>query len=97
DSEEMLSQLPDAPFVKKIVGRYPQCAGLADEFNGKLDVILIYSVIHYVFAESNLWDFFDRSLALLAHRGQMLIGDVPNISKRKRFFSSPAGIKFHQE
>jgi len=27
----------------------------------------------------------------------MLIGDIPNVSKRKRFFSSPAGIKFHQE
>lgn len=27
----------------------------------------------------------------------MLIGDIPNISKRKRFFSSDAGVKFHQE
>src|SRR5256885_8167314 len=26
-----------------------------------------------------------------------LIGDIPNVSQRKRFFSSPAGIKFHQE
>lgn len=26
----------------------------------------------------------------------MLIGDIPNISKRKRFFSSENGISFHQ-
>ncbi|NRZ59471.1 hypothetical protein DFR97_003419 [Clostridium beijerinckii] len=26
----------------------------------------------------------------------MLIGDIPNISKRKRFFSSNQGIKYHQ-
>lgn len=26
----------------------------------------------------------------------MLIGDIPNISKRRRFFSSPEGVKFHQ-
>lgn len=26
----------------------------------------------------------------------MLIGDIPNVSKRKRFFASEAGIKFHQ-
>ena len=97
DSEEMLSQLPDAAFVKKIAGYYPNCAGLADEFNGKIDVILSYSVLHYVFAESNLWDFFDQSLALLARGAEMLIGDVPNVSMRKRFFSSPAGVKFHQE
>jgi hypothetical protein len=60
-------------------------------------VILTYSVLHYVFVESNVWDFLDQSLALLSHGGEMLIGDVPNVSKRKRFFSSPAGVKFHQE
>ena len=27
----------------------------------------------------------------------MLIGDIPNVSKRKRFFSSPAGVMFHHE
>ena len=26
----------------------------------------------------------------------MLIGDIPNISKRKRFFSSETGIAFHK-
>ena len=97
DCEEMLSQLPDSPGLRKIAGCYPRCAGLADEFRGKVDVILTYSVLHYVFAESNVWDFLDQSLALLSHGGEMLIGDIPNVSKRKRFFSSPAGIKFHQE
>ena len=97
DSEEMLAQLPDEPFVKKIAGYYPHCPSLADEFDGKVDAILTYSVLHYIFVESNLWNFLDQSLALLAHGGEMLIGDVPNVSKRKRFFSSPAGVKFHQE
>jgi hypothetical protein len=97
DSEEMLSQLPDEPFLKKVAGYFPQCPGLVEEFNGKVDAILSYSVLHYVFAESNLWEFFDQSLALLAPSGEMLIGDVPNVSKRKRFFSSPQGVKFHQE
>lgn len=27
----------------------------------------------------------------------MLIGDIPNISKRKRFFASEAGMRFHRE
>ena len=27
----------------------------------------------------------------------MLIGDIPNISKRKRFFSSASGIRYHQD
>jgi hypothetical protein len=41
--------------------------------------------------------FLDSLLALLAPGGQLLIGDVPNISKRKRFFASDNGIRFHQE
>ncbi len=97
DSEEMLSRLPDEPFITKIAGYYPQCEDLFTRFTGKVDVILTYSVLHYVFAESNVWYFLDRSLVLLSPGGEMLIGDIPNISKRKRFFSSPAGIKFHQE
>jgi len=62
-----------------------------------VDVLLTYSVLHYVFAEGNVWDFLDRSLELLAEGAEMLIGDIPNISKRRRFFSSANGVKFHQQ
>jgi hypothetical protein len=57
--------------------------------------VLAYSVLHYVFAEGNGWDFLDRSLDLLAPGGAMLLGDIPNVSKRKRFFMSDAGIVHH--
>jgi len=97
DSEEMLSRLPDTPGAKKIVGYYPECEAALSSYIGRIDVIVTYSVLHYVFAESNIFSFLDLSLSLLAPGGQMLIGDVPNISKRNRFFSSAAGIKFHQE
>jgi hypothetical protein len=97
DSAEMLARLPDAPFVKKIAAYYPQCEELFEESAGKVDAILSYSVLHYVFAESNVWEFLDRSLTLLAHGGEMLIGDVPNVSQRKRFFASPEGVRFHQQ
>ncbi len=97
DSEEMLAHLPDEPFIKKIAGYYPQCSDLIAQHVGQVDVCLAYSVLHYVFAEGNCWEFLDRSLALLAAGGEMLLGDIPNISKRKRFFSSAAGIKFHKE
>ena len=96
DSAEMLARLPDDDFIEKFPAYYPASGELFDQYAGKVDVILTYSVLHYVFAESNVWEFLDRSLALLAEGGEMLIGDLPNISKRKRFFASPAGIKFHQ-
>lgn len=96
DSAEMLARLPDDQFIEKFPAYYPAAGELFDRYSGKVNVILTYSVLHYVFAESNVWEFLDRSLALLADGGEMLIGDLPNISKRKRFFASPAGIKFHQ-
>jgi hypothetical protein len=50
-----------------------------------------------IFIESNIWEAFDRSLELLSAGGEMLIGDIPNVSKRKRFFNSPNGVRFHQK
>ena len=97
DSAEMLARLPEERFVEKFPAYYPSADDLFERYAGKVDVILTYSVLHYVFAESNVWEFLDRSLALLADGGEMLIGDIPNVSKRKRFFSSAAGIKFHQD
>lgn len=97
DSAEMLRHLPESNLVKKIPGCYPNCRVLFQEYAEKVDVILCYSVLHYIFAESNLWEFLDRSLELLAHGGQMLIGDIPNVSKRKRFFSSATGSSFHKQ
>lgn len=96
DSPEMLAHLPDGPGVTKVPGFYPDCKDALDPWKGKFDVILCYSVFHYVFVEAGFWKFLDYSLELLADGGQMLIGDIPNVSKRKRFFSSTAGIRFHQ-
>jgi hypothetical protein len=96
DSEEMLALLPDEPFITKIPGYYPKSEYLFDTFRNRVDVILTYSVIQYVFAESNIWDFLDSSLELLKEHGEMLIGDIPNISKRKRFLSSNSGATYHQ-
>jgi hypothetical protein len=97
DSAEMLGHLPDGPGQLKVPGRYPHDAGpVLVEYAGRVDAILCYSVLHYVFAEQPLFDFIDRTLALLAPGGAWLIGDVPNVSMRKRFFASEAGLRCHQ-
>ena len=96
DSEEMLSQLPDEPHVTKFAGRYPDVPALFDVQRSAVDAVLAYSVLHYVYAERSIWDFVDRSLELLAPGGTMLLGDIPNASKRARFFASEAGTVHHQ-
>lgn len=97
DSEEMLAHLPNYEFIQKFPAYYPQVEPLFQEYNSKVDVLLTYSVLQMIFVEGNFWDFLDRSLELLAEGGEMLIGDLPNTSKRRRFFSSSNGIKFHQQ
>jgi hypothetical protein len=97
DSAEMLSLLPDAPGTIKVPGRFPDdCAAQLQSYKGRVDAILTYSVLQYVFAESNIFDFIDSAITLLADGGEFLIGDIPNVSKRKRFFSSPAGVACHR-
>ena len=97
DSPEMLAHLPDAPGVFKLPGFYPDCDVALQPWIGRFDVILCYSVFQYIFVEASFWKFLDLSIELLAPGGQMLIGDIPNVSKRKRFFASDAGVRFHQD
>lgn len=97
DSAEMLGHLPDDEFIRKAIGRFPiDHADLVSEYAGRVDAVLVYSVLQYVFVEGSVFDFVDACLMLLAPRGQLLLGDLPNQSKRKRFFASAAGARYHQ-
>lgn len=95
DSQEMLDQLPAGP--EKVSALFPNCPEFLKNNAGSFQVILCYSVLHYVVIDTSLLKFLDSALQLLDHGGQFLIGDIPNTSQRNRFFSSPAGVKFHQE
>jgi hypothetical protein len=97
DSPEMLSQLPDGPGITKVPGFYPECRKELEPWIGGFDAMVCYSVLQYLFVEANWGRVIDLSVELLAPGGAMLFGDVPNVSKRKRFFASPAGIRFHRE
>lgn len=97
DSYEMLSQLDDNIYGIKIEGVFPEIPEIKNQYHSKVDMIIVYSVFHYVFYHQNIYDFLDNAIELLAHGGQLLIGDIPNSSKKERFFKSEKGIKYHQE
>lgn len=97
DSAEMLEQLPDvAGVTSKIAGAFPANRDAVRNAVAQADIVLCYSVFHYVFAEGNPFTFLDSIVALLADGGRALIGDIPNISKRRRFFASETGRRFHK-
>jgi hypothetical protein len=96
DSPEMLQRLPDAPHVRKLEGAFPDRLAATDSIaRGGVDALLCYSVFHYLFAEINPFHAVDTIVAALAPGGVALIGDIPNASKRKRFFASAAGREYH--
>lgn len=97
DSEEMLQYFPDEASLRKVPGFFPDCFDVLQSEGGGFDVIICYSVLHYIFVEASFWRFLDFGIKLLNNGGSLLIGDIPNISKRKRFFSSETGVRFHKE
>ena len=96
DSFEMLNQLPSDKKIKKHNFFFPDCKNFIKKHLNHYDSILCYSVLQYMFQEAPITHILDRMLSLLAPNGRLLIGDIPNINKRKRFFKSPSGIKFHK-
>jgi hypothetical protein len=97
DAQEMLDQLPSGSASVKIAGRFPQnSAALIPHIEGGADAVLVYSVLQHVFLEDNPFTFLDNLLGLLKPGGELLIGDIPNASMRRRFLASEAGIKYHK-
>lgn len=96
DSPEMLAHLPDSQGVVKVPGMFPTNSAEVLRQAGYVDVILSYSVLQYAFEDTSAWNFLDQALLLLARGGEMLIGDIPNVSKRKRFLASPSGREYHR-
>ncbi|THD60640.1 MAG: class I SAM-dependent methyltransferase [Phenylobacterium sp.] len=95
DHAEMLDQLPTSEAATKLAGRFPQV--LTDEEVGDgFDAILIYSVLQIVILDDNPFAFLDGALRGLRPGGRLLIGDIPNASKLRRFLSSAAGRAFHR-
>jgi hypothetical protein len=101
DAPEMLDLLPDAavdgPPVTKIGAFFPDgCTDWVNAHLGQADAVLVYSVIQTLFTTASVTHFIDTALALLRPGGALLVGDIPNISKRRRFFASESGIAFHK-
>jgi 2-polyprenyl-3-methyl-5-hydroxy-6-metoxy-1,4-benzoquinol methylase len=100
DSAEMLQNIESeivksSQSIRLIPGRFPEeLSSFIEEGVNKYDVIIVYSVIQYVFLESSIFLFIHNCLNLLKHGGILLIGDIPNNSARERFLKSSNGLEF---
>jgi len=98
DSPEMLGLLPaEDHSVRHCAGAFPKNASdILTAAGGPVDAIVCYSVLHYLYVDSNLFDVIDETIGLLASGGRALFGDIPNLSKRRRFFATERGQAFHR-
>jgi cyclopropane fatty-acyl-phospholipid synthase-like methyltransferase len=61
------------------------------------DKILVYSVIHYLKSKEEVLEFINKASNLLKPGGKLLVADLPNFSKKKRFKSTTHGKEFEKE
>ena len=59
--------------------------------------VLVYSVLQTLPDWKTIELFLSRALRLVAPGGKILIGDIPNTSKKQRFLSTEQGLAFHKE
>lgn len=97
DAPEMLELLPDAEHVVKIPGAFPDCLeevrAVAPE---GADVVLVYGVLQVIFGSADIFGFATSAARLLRPHGQLLFGDISNISKTRRFLATPEGVEHHK-
>lgn len=65
------------------------------DVEGDFSKILVYSVLHYLSDEDEVVNFLERAVGLLRSGGRLLIGDIPNDDRKRRFAESERGVRFN--
>ena len=96
DSEEMLARLPNLKNITKAPCQFPE-PNFIETYQGKADAVIVYSVFHCVYLQNDFITFADSLVKLIASGGSLLLADIPNSTRKKRFLSSEQGQRFHQQ
>jgi len=87
--DRMKKRIPDADNIKYFPGNF-----LNISIDEEYDKILIYSVLHYLKNEKEVFHFIDKALSLLKDGGRLLLGDLANRDNENRFYNSVQGKKW---
>ena len=63
----------------------------------QFDKILIYNVIHTLANREEALAFLDKAVSLVAPGGRLLLGDIPNADRKRRFFATNSGARFQEQ
>jgi 2-polyprenyl-3-methyl-5-hydroxy-6-metoxy-1,4-benzoquinol methylase len=67
------------------------------QLSGPFDRVLIYAVISSLPDWDTLLGMLDAAVRPLPGGGRLLLGDIPNADRKKRFLESPAGKQFNEQ
>ena len=70
---------------------------LETEIPGRYQKILTYGVVSCLRDADEVVRFIEKAAGLLAPGGRLLVGDIPNVDKKRRFAESPEGRRFQVE
>ena len=79
------------PHLRLAAGTFPADAKAVCMGGTGYDAILAYSLFHY---NDSPAQFLEAAVQLLAPGGRLLIGDIPNLSRKGRFLASASGRAF---
>jgi 2-polyprenyl-3-methyl-5-hydroxy-6-metoxy-1,4-benzoquinol methylase len=82
-------RFPEAGNIRLLAGNF-----LDLEIEGAFDKIIIYGVLQCLKDANEVLYFIDKAASLLRAGGKLLIGDVSNVSLKRRFQQSEAGKAF---
>lgn len=91
DSPELLARNPEIAGVTRVAGPFPACLDGDATLTARADVVIAYSVLHYVFNHADVFGFVDAALSLLAPGGALFLGDVPSYGMRLRTLDARGG------
>jgi len=72
--------------IELIGGRFPEVV-----ISGVFDRIVAYSVVHYLGSQDAVRQFALAAASLLSSGGRLILGDLPNRDRQKRYQCSQAG------
>lgn len=77
--------------------RFPNDTDFVERYANSVDAVMMYSVIQCLSKEQLQIDVSLAAVGLLRPSGRLLIGDIPNASKKGRFLASEFGKRFDRE
>ena len=79
------------PKIQTIECNFLDYEPVADE---AYDKVLTYSVLNTLSDQTEAIEFVDKAVGLVAPGGRLLLGDIANVDRKKRFLNSDAGKEF---